>query len=292
MLHSMTGFGRSETQINNYHVIIDIRSLNGKQLEINTRIPLVLKPFDLEIKSTVQQLLHRGTIEVNINLKQHGVSKPMQINTELAQFYYQGLKQISEAINEPITNPLTIIMAMPEVVSQSSDELAEADVQMIMQCLKDACNALNAHRSNEGAMLENYLKQAIGNIVTHGQAIVPFEAERIVKQKEKLTQLLNEHVGEEHKDKNRLEQEIIYYLEKLDINEEKSRLQHHIHYFEEILNDTTEIAKGKKLGFVLQEFGREINTMGSKANHASIQKLVVQMKDELEKAKEQVLNVL
>lgn len=292
MLYSMTGFGRAETQIDNYNVTIDIKSLNGKQLETNTRIPFLLKPYEIEIKNTVQQQLLRGSIEVNITLKQHGVSKPMKVNTELAAYYYEGMRQISAAINEPITNPLAIIMAMPEVVGQSSDELEEQDWLAIRNCLLEACDALNKHRANEGNMIIDYLRNNLQNIIQYSEAVVPYEDERIVKQKEKLDQLLNQHIGADAKDKVRFEQEIIYYMEKLDISEEKSRLKHHCLYFEEILADTTEMGKGKKLGFMLQEIGREINTMGSKANHVAIQKLVVQMKDELEKAKEQVLNAL
>jgi uncharacterized protein (TIGR00255 family) len=292
MLHSMTGFGRAETQINDFNVTVDIRSLNGKQIESNLRIPFLLKQYEIEIKNIVQQNLLRGTIEINITLKQHGISKPMKVNTDLALYYYNGMKQVSEAINEPITNPLSIIMTMPEVIGQSSDEIKDEDWFEIKKCIQDSCDALNKHRANEGNMIADYLRKNIAAIVSHSEAVVPFEEERVIKQKEKLNQLLNEYVGADNKDKVRFEQEIIYYLEKLDISEEKSRLKHHCTYFEEVLTDTQEMAKGKKLGFVLQEIGREINTMGSKANHVMIQKLVVNMKDELEKAKEQVLNAL
>ncbi len=292
MVHSMTGFGRSEGMVKQFLVSVDIKSLNGKQLEINSRIPTMLRPFEIELKLLLQQLVARGSVDIAINMKQHGAGKPMKINTELATFYHDSIMQISSALNLKNDNALQIIMTMPEVVTQSTDEVEEADWLKIKEIINEAIDKLNSHRAKEGAMLEEYLTNNIESIKNLADSVVVHEEDRIKKQKSKLEALLIGQVGADKIDQNRLEQELIYYLEKLDINEEKSRLQHHIVYFKEALKDTTSAQKGKKLGFILQEVGREINTMGSKAYDADIQKIVVQMKDDLEKAKEQVLNVL
>jgi uncharacterized protein (TIGR00255 family) len=292
MIYSMTGFGRSEKMINNFLLTVDVKSLNGKQFEINTRVPAMLKPYEIELKLLAQSHLQRGSIELNINIKQHGAAKPMKVNTELATYYYTALQQISASLQLPADNALQIIMAMPEVVSQSTDDVTEKDWLQIKEVIIEALEKLTEHRAKEGVMLQQYLNDTINNIGTLSQAITPFEKERMNKQKQKLEQLLQDQVGADKVDNNRLEQELIYYIEKLDINEEKSRLAHHIQYFNEAIIDKQTTQKGKKLGFILQEIGREINTMGSKASDADMQKIVVQMKDELEKAKEQVLNAL
>jgi uncharacterized protein (TIGR00255 family) len=291
MLYSMTGYGRAETAINDFTIQIDIKSLNGKQFDLNTRIPISLKPFEIQIKSLLQQILQRGSVEVYIAMKQHGSSKPMTVNTELAKYYYNAAQQIADSIQQPLQNALPIIMAMPEVVSQSTDDISEADWQKIEDSIKHAAQKLMQHRATEGASIGKQLQSVVQNIENLSAQVTPHEAGRAQKQKEKLLALLAEQVGEANVDKNRLEQEIIFYLEKFDIAEEKIRLAHHCNYFKEELAEPTE-QKGKKLGFIMQEIGREINTMGSKANDVNIQKLVVQMKDELEKAKEQTLNIL
>ncbi len=292
MIYSMTGFGRAETQLGDYTVTVDVKSLNGKQFDLGTRLPISLKPYEIEIKNILQPLLQRGSVEIFIAMKQHGSSKPMRVNTELAKYYHAALQQISTELNETASNHLQIVMSMPEVVSQSTDELSEADWNNIAATVQTAANKLMAARLQEGSSLEKHLLQTIANIKSLSAAIEPYEAGRAVKQKEKLFNLLSEQAGEAAVDKNRLEQEIIYYLEKFDIAEEKIRLAHHCKYFLDALAEETTEQKGKKLGFILQEIGREINTTGSKANDANIQSLVVQMKDELEKAKEQALNVL
>jgi uncharacterized protein (TIGR00255 family) len=235
--------------------------------------------------------LQRGSVEIFIAMKQHGTSKPMKVNTELAKYYFDALQQIATSINQPVTNPLSIVMAMPEVVSQSTEDMSEADWQKIENAIIEASDKLMAHRAQEGISLENHISNVINNIESLANQVTPYEAGRAQKQKEKLLGLLSEQAGEANVDKNRLEQEIIFYLEKFDIAEEKIRLAHHCKFCKEALAEQVE-QKGKKLGFIMQEIGREINTMGSKANDVNIQKLVVQMKDELEKAKEQTLNVL
>jgi uncharacterized protein (TIGR00255 family) len=291
MIYSMTGYGRAETEINDYTISIDIKSLNGKQFDLGARLPMSLKPYEIQIKSILQQRLQRGSVEIFIAMKQHGSSKPMKVNTELAKYYYDALQQIATSINEPVVNPLNIVMAMPEVVSQSTDDMSEADWNKIENAIIQAADKLMAHRAQEGISLEHHITTVINNIESLALQVTPYEAGRAQKQKEKLLGLLSEQAGEANVDKNRLEQEIIFYLEKFDIAEEKVRLAHHCTFCKEALAELAE-QKGKKLGFIMQEIGREINTMGSKANDVNIQKLVVQMKDELEKAKEQTLNIL
>jgi uncharacterized protein (TIGR00255 family) len=291
MLYSMTGYGRAETTINDYTISIDIKSLNGKQFDLGARLPMSLKPFEIQIKSMLQQILQRGSVEIYIAMKQHGSSKPMKVNTELAKYYYAAAQQIADSIAQPLQNALPIIMAMPEVVSQSTDDIGEQDWNKIEQSIRSAAQQLMQHRATEGNSIGVQLQSVIKNIESLATQVTPFEAGRATKQKEKLLALLADQVGDANVDKNRLEQEIIFYLEKFDIAEEKIRLAHHCNYFKEVVAEQTE-QKGKKLGFIMQEIGREINTMGSKANDVNIQKLVVQMKDELEKAKEQTLNIL
>jgi uncharacterized protein (TIGR00255 family) len=288
----MTGYGRSEDAILNSVLSVEVKSLNGKQSDINLRMPLILKPYEIEIKNLIQKQLLRGSIDVLILLKQHGGSKPVKVNTDLAKFYYGAIKQLSAELNEPAENALSIVLNMPDVISQSTDEITEADWAIVENCITKSCEALNKVRLSEGDTLQAHLLQTVNKIDALSNTVLPYELARTEKHKAKLQALIIENVGAENIDKNRLEQEIIYYLEKLDITEEKVRLAHHCNYFQEALADTAEMSKGKKLGFILQEIGREINTMGSKANDAAIQKIVVQMKDELEKAKEQTLNVL
>jgi uncharacterized protein (TIGR00255 family) len=293
MLHSMTGYGRSENTISNSTVVVEIKSLNGKQFDLFTRMPQSVKPHEIEIKNILQKEINRGSVELNILIKQFGSNKPMRVNTDLAKYYYDALQQVSTSINEPTSNALSIIMQMPEVVSQDSENLDDATWQCIKNTLMQSLEKLNNFRQQEGVMLHGYLNTALQNINKSASQLGQHEQPRIDKMREKLQNIVTEFASDKVEvDKNRLEQELVYYIEKLDIMEEKSRLAHHCAYFEEILNATDDMQKGKKLGFILQEIGREINTIGSKANDAHLQKLVVQMKDDLEKAKEQSLNVL
>ncbi len=293
MLHSMTGYGRSENTITNSTIVVEIKSLNGKQFDLFTRMPQSVKPYEIEIKNLLQTVLHRGSVELNIFIKQFGSNKPMRVNTDLAKYYFDALQQVSNSINQPATDALAIIMQMPEVVSQDSENLDEATWLCIKNTLQEAIEKLQAFRQQEGTMLYGYLNTAVHSITQHASQLGLHEQTRIDKMREKLQTIVTEFASDKVEvDKNRLEQELVYYIEKLDINEEKSRLAHHCTYFNEILNATDDTQKGKKLGFILQEIGREINTIGSKANDANLQKLVVQMKDDLEKAKEQTLNVL
>jgi uncharacterized protein (TIGR00255 family) len=292
MLHSMTGFGRAEGALKDYTLSIDIKSLNGKQFELNQRLPIALRPFEINIKNYLQANLQRGSVELNANLKQNGSNKAVRLNTELAQFYYKAVTQLGTELNAPIDNALAVVLQLPEVVSQATDEFNEGDWAGIEQILAVACKNLNTSRAAEGQTMQAHLLGLMDSIESNSKAVEPFEGARVDKQRQKLTTLLEENIGKDKIDNNRFEQELIFYLEKLDISEEKVRLQHHLDYFRELIAAKDDAQIGKKLGFVLQEVGREINTMGSKANDAQIQKLVVQMKDDLEKAKEQILNVL
>lgn len=292
MVHSMTGFGRAEGVVNNRQVIVEIKSLNGKQFEMGTKsLPSLLRAYELPLRNKLATLLQRGTIDFSISIKQGGVSKPMTINKELAKSYYQGMQQLAEELGINQDNLLATLMTMPEVVAADQDTISEEEWQALEQLITQAAHHLSMHRSKEGQVLKADLEEKIINIEKLLAQALVLEPQRLEKVKQRMQQSLQTMVGAESVDTNRFEQELIYYLERMDISEEKIRLQQHCHYFHEIINDT-ELVKGKKLGFVLQEIGREINTLGAKANHAEMQKLVIAMKDELEKAKEQILNVL
>jgi uncharacterized protein (TIGR00255 family) len=291
MLKSMTGFGRAEQQVGEKVVVVEIKSLNGKQLEINTKIPSLLKAYELDMRNLLQQNLVRGTVEISINLKQNGASRPMTINTDLAKQYYQSVVQIADELQLPKEDLLAIIMKLPEVVAQQSDMLPEDEWAGVEKLVREAIADLDAHRLDEGNELEKDLVQRIDNIMDLLEKVKTFEGSRMDRIRERINTSLEDIIGKDKIDTNRFEQELVYYIEKIDFSEEKMRLANHCRYFKELLSES-DFSKGKKLGFVLQEVGREINTLGSKANDADIQKLVVVMKDELEKAKEQVLNAL
>ncbi|MBK8146252.1 MAG: YicC family protein [Bacteroidetes bacterium] len=291
MLHSMTGYGRVEFNIDDYLCSLEIRSLNGKQFEINTKISPLLKLYEIDLRNKIQKQLLRGSVEVNIYLKQHGVSKPMTVNTELAKYYYDSIIQIADMLQLEKKDILSSLIRMPEIVSTVNDTLDEKHWKVISVQVDQVCNILIEHRRQEGDMLAKHVLENIQSIKELCAQVAPHEKNRIERIREKLNGSIQEFNQNGKVDQNRLEQEIIFYLEKLDITEEKNRLQHHCEYFLEMLKDDS-IVKGKKLGFILQEIGREINTLGSKANDVDLQKIVVMMKDELEQAKEQLLNAL
>lgn len=291
MLYSMTGFGRAEFNLDEYICSLEIRSLNGKQFEINTKISPLLKLYEIDMRNKIQKLLLRGSVEVIIYLKQHGVSKPMTVNTELAKYYYESIVQIADMLHLEKRDILSSLIRMPEIVSNVNDTLDEKHWDLISQQITEVCDSLNRHRAQEGEMLTKHILQNISSIKQLCDQVAPHEKNRIDRIREKLQNSVQEFIQNGKADQNRLEQEIIFYVEKLDITEEKNRLLHHCDYFMELLQEEI-IIKGKKLGFILQEIGREINTMGSKANDAELQKIVVMMKDELEQAKEQLLNAL
>ena len=287
----MTGFGRAEQTVNDKTFLVEIKALNGKQFELQLKLPPLLRPYEFEIRSTLQEQLIRGTIDCSVNIKQNGTSKPVNINTDLIKAYYHQIEKLAGELNIDTNSVLSALLRLPEVVTPTNDILSEPDFKEFSLVLSAALIDLNTHRADEGAVLEKDLIKRIANIKEQEEAILVLEPNRQKRIKDEINQLLEKHVGKENIDNNRMEQELIYYMEKIDIHEEQIRLRQHCEYFQSILNEPEE-GKGKKLSFILQEIGREINTTGSKAYDADIQKCVVKMKDELEKAKEQVLNVL
>ena len=291
MLYSMTGYGRAEQTIGDKTFLVEVRSLNGKQFDLRINIPALLKPFEFEIRNMLNEGLQRGSVECFITIKQNGTGKPVSINTDLAKSYYEPVAALAQELGLPQGDLLSTLLKLPEVITASSETLSDTDWEGFQKVLKEAIYQLNEHRKNEGLSLEADLLLRVSNIEKHQAALTILAPKRRIKIKEGLIKLLEEQVGKENYDGNRLEQELIYYIEKIDISEEQVRLNNHCAYFRSILAEK-EISKGKKLSFILQEFGREINTTGSKANDVEIQQLVILMKDELEKAKEQILNVL
>ncbi len=287
----MTGFGRAEATINGRQVVVEVKSLNGKQFDVITKLPPILRLYELDIRNMLNATLMRGTIDLNIAVKQEGANKPMTINTGLAVYYYNGMQQIAQQLNLPQDNILSTLMRMPEVVAPEQDVLPEAEWLELKKVVEAAAALLMQHRKNEGQALHKDLHQRIQSIESLLEAIIPLEAERTEKIRSRINQSLNDIIGKENVDPNRFEQEMIYYLERIDFSEEKTRLKQHCQYFHSTV-EKEGISKGKVLGFILQEIGREINTLGSKANYAEIQQIVINMKDELEKCKEQVLNIL
>jgi uncharacterized protein (TIGR00255 family) len=287
----MTGYGRAEQTIGDKTFLVEVRSLNGKQFDLRINIPALLKPFEFEIRNMLNEGLQRGSVECFITIKQNGTGKPVSINTDLAKAYYEPVAALAKELGLPEGDILSTLLKLPEVITASSETLSDTDWEGFQKVLKEAIYKLNEHRKNEGLSLEADLLLRVSNIEKHQETLTLLAPKRRVKIKEGLVKLLEEQVGKENYDGNRLEQELIYYIEKIDISEEQVRLNNHCAYFRSILAEK-EISKGKKLSFILQEFGREINTTGSKANDVEIQQLVILMKDELEKAKEQILNVL
>ncbi len=291
MLKSMTGFGRAEKSVGNKTFLVDIKSLNGKQFELQLKLPAFLKPFEFDIRRLLAANLGRGSVDCMISLKDTGSAKPVSINTDLAKAYYQPLAELSAALNLDPSHILSTLVKLPEVITPNSDTLTDEEWKQFQLVLLSAVDDLNVHRLDEGRSLEEDLLARINNILKQQEEVIKLEPLRKQKIREGITRLLEDNVGKENYDSNRLEQELIYYIEKIDISEEQVRLKNHCDYFKALLAENDD-SKGKKLSFILQEIGREINTTGSKAYDSTIQKCVVQMKDELEKAKEQVLNVL
>jgi uncharacterized protein (TIGR00255 family) len=291
MLKSMTGFGRAEQNVGDKTFLIDIKSLNGKQFELQLKMPAFLRPFEFDIRKILSEQLNRGSVDCTISLKETGNAKPVSINTDLARAYYQPLAELSKELGLDTSQILSTLIKLPEVITPTSETLTDEEWKAFTGIIGQAIDNLNYHRIEEGKSLKGDLELRIGNILKQQEEVIKLEPVRQQKIREGITKLLEENVGKENYDGNRLEQELIYYIEKIDISEEQVRLKNHCAYFTSILEEDND-SKGKKLSFVLQEIGREINTTGAKAYDASIQKCVVLMKDELEKAKEQVLNVL
>lgn len=287
----MTGFGRAEATIAGRQIVVELRSLNGKSFELNTaRLQPSLRQWETEIRTLLSKRLVRGTADLLVSIRQDGSGKPAGINYPVAESYYNGISELARRLNLPQNDVLGTLLRLPDVLSNESEALTDEDWAAIRALVEDAADQLVRHRSNEGVSLETDLMERMSAIENAVTQVLPLEPARMERIRERL-QNAQEATGAVSKDPNRFEQELIYYLEKIDISEEKTRLAEHIRYFRETVQNG-EMSKGKVLGFILQEVGREINTMGSKANDAAIQQIVVGMKDELEKAKEQVLNAL
>ena len=287
----MTGFGRAVVETCGKCVTVEIRTLNSKQLDLNTRIPLIFKNYENDIRSILSKELERAKADFTITVENRSVSNSVTINKELAKSYYQTVKELSNELGNPIQSDIFLhVMRMPDVVSTPQEEVSDELWEAVRAAILDACRQLNEFRISEGKVLEQDFVKRITLIRNMIDEVTPFEENRIVKIREKFENSLKELAPKVQYDPNRLEQEIFYYLEKLDITEEKVRLRKHCNYFIETLEENQ--SNGKKLGFIVQECGREINTMGSKSNDFDIQQIVVRMKDELEKLKEQLANVL
>jgi uncharacterized protein (TIGR00255 family) len=286
----MTGFGKAEVDFPGKKITIEIKSLNSKQLDVTTRIPAAYRDKDVEIRNILSQKVERGKVDLIITLDAIDKSVSNTINQIVVKNYYEEIKDLSEKLNIALPAEwFSIILRLPEAIKTEITELDEKEWMVVRQAIERAIVALNEFRKQEGSMLENVFTAKIENIDNLLKEIDIYEAERVEKIKGRIREnLVSLDFGSY--DENRFEQELIYYVERLDINEEKSRLSNHLKYFVETLN--SEDSQGRKLGFIVQEIGREINTLGSKSNHALMQKIVVQMKDELEQIKEQIFNVL
>lgn len=290
MVRSMTGYGKSTAILPGKTITIEIKSLNSKQFDLNLRLPSLLRERESDFRSLLSKSIERGKVDLSVSIDYTGAEIPTAINRPLALAYYNELKSLALETGETNSDLLSIAMKMPDITRQLREETSEEEWIEIFNSLSTAIAQFEEFRKHEGALLENDFKVRIKIIHDLLEKIEPFEAERNRLFREKLRAGVAEFIENNTLDANRFEQEIIYYLEKLDITEEKVRLLKHCNYFDETLKEKD--ANGRKLSFITQEIGREINTIGSKANDASMQKLVVQMKDELEKIKEQLANIL
>lgn len=290
MIQSMTGFGKAIAEFPTKKITVEVKSLNSKQLDLSARIPSIYKEQELNIRSLIARRLERGKIDFAIYVENTGKETTTQINLNVLEAYHNQIKESSDKLGIALPSDwFQVLLRLPDALKYEAQEADEEEWKLVLETVNRALDQLIEFRKQEGNMLEELFKQKIANIASSLTDIEQYEGERIEKVKSRITEAL-EKIANFDYDKNRFEQEMIYYIEKLDINEEKSRLDNHLKYFLETLNNGQ--GQGKKLGFISQEVGREINTMGSKSNHAQMQQIVVIMKDELEQIKEQVLNVL
>ena len=291
MIKSMTGYGIASFDSGNTKYTVEIKSLNSKFLELQLRIPKAFSEKEFQLRNECNKQIERGKVSLSINVEQAAAAvKAAGIDTVLLKNYYEQLKAVSNDLGEPTSNLLQLALGLPEVVKYDEDTVSEEEWKIVEKTFQQALAAFQQFRADEGNVLEQDVKYRIGIILKNLELVQVEEPKRVPLIKERLNQFLSDAIGRESIDQNRFEQELIYYIDKLDITEEKIRLKSHCDYFIETLKNAD--ANGKKLGFISKEIGREINTLGSKANDATIQKLVVGMKEELEKIKEQLLNVL
>lgn len=289
MLRSMTGFGKATKEFGTKTVNVEIRSLNSKGMDLSLRLSSAYREYELELRSEIARLLERGKVDLSVYVESKNVETPVEINSDLAKEYQKKIKQLAADLNEPANDVLYQILKMPEVLKSERREPDENEWKEIKTVIAAAIESLNKFRGEEGRSIEKDFTDRLGVIRNCLEKIIELDKSRLEGIKDRIKGNLNEVIGADKIDANRFEQELIYYIEKLDINEEKVRLRTHLDYF---LTTMKEPSGGRKLNFIAQEIGREINTIGSKANHAEMQKLVVLMKDELEKIKEQTSNVL
>ena len=286
----MTGYGKAEGVVESKKISVEVRSLNGKFLDCSLRVPGLYRQKEMLVRSKAAKEVVRGKVDISISYESLEGEQNFFINTELLKNYYQGLSEVSEELNISEENVLGTLMKMPEVMRSEKQKLSEGEWRGIEKLIDEALVSFNSFRLAEGDVLKKEVEGRVNEIASLLVQVEPFETERIETIKTRIKKNIDEIVSKDGFDQNRFEQELIFYMERYDITEEKVRLKAHCEHFIKTMND--EEAQGKKLGFISQEIGREINTLGSKANHAEMQKIVVQMKDELEKIKEQALNIL
>jgi len=289
MIKSMTGFGKATLELNEKTINVEIRSLNSKGADISLRLSSGLRNYELDLRNELSKQLERGKIDLSIFIESNKAETPVEINTALAKAYYVQLKELASALDEPLDNSISQILKFPDVLKTEKKETDENEWAKIKVCVNEAIAQLNNFREVEGLALMKDFEKRLFNINQCLDEVSVLDVLRINAIKTRIRNNIDEVIGKSKIDENRFEQELIYYVEKLDINEEKVRLKTHLDYF---LETCRENSAGRKLNFISQEIGREINTIGSKANDAPMQKLVVIMKDELEKIKEQANNVL
>ena len=291
MIQSMTGYGKATVSFKEKKINVEIKSLNSKALDLSVRIAPLYREKEMEIRNLISKSLERGKVDFSLWIEKEATEAATPINAALMNAYYEQFKQITATTSIPMPEDLfTTLLRMPDVMTKVDiQELEEEEWEVVLQAIEVAINQLIEFRKQEGIALAKKFEEKLTNIGNLMKDIEPYEMERVTKIRERITDALEKTLNVDY-DKNRLEQELIFYIEKLDINEEKQRLANHLNYFRETMNEGH--GQGKKLGFIAQEMGREINTTGSKSNHAEMQNIVVRMKDELEQIKEQVLNVM
>ena len=291
MIQSMTGYGKADAEFQGKKIHVEIKSLNSKALDLTTRVAQLYREKEMEMRAMIQSSLERGKVEFSLWVEKGETVTAASINGNIVAAYAQQIKEISDKLGWHFpADPWSVIVRLPEITQSNAVEtLSEEEWGVVRQAVQEAIDHLVAFRKQEGVALAAKFAEKLDNIAALMEQIVPFEQSRVAKIRERLETRLEELKGVDY-DKNRLEQELIYYIEKLDISEEKQRLANHLNYFRETMQNGH--GQGKKLGFIAQEMGREINTTGSKSNQAEMQNIVVKMKDELEQIKEQVLNVM
>lgn len=290
MIQSMTGFGKVTAELPSKKVTVEIKSLNSKQLDLSTRIPSVYKDKEMLVRSELLKAFERGKVEFGIYVEHLGKDTPTQINIPVLKSYYEQIKLASDALGIDVpANWFEVLLRMPDTMKSDVAEVDETEWDVIHHTIGLAIEQMTDFRTQEGAMLQKLFEEKIATIASLLLEIEKYEDERTEKVRTRIAENLQKAAAVDY-DKNRFEQEMIYYIEKFDINEEKTRLDNHLKYFISTMESGR--GQGKKLGFIVQEIGREVNTMGSKSNHVAMQQIVVQMKDALEQIKEQVLNVL